>query len=345
MHDEKKTLFDLLKYFGIIAKDLGKLTTVHRTLERIMQHIENIFGPENSSILIRRNNGDLKFICVRGAHSEKIRERVLAKGHGVAGWIAEHGESLVISDPYNDQRFNPDLDRITGYTTTSIIGVPLKTSKQIFGVIELMNRLDKKPFREIDLFILETIADLTAMALERLYYYYSTLSFYATDPISGVYTKQALLWQLRMEKNKCVDGENRRAIIAARITSDEKQIRQSELRTIGALLKKCSAPGCTIYRYNEATFIILFNHENGDAVNKLTDDISRRFRHGSLEKNLDISFDVLQDSICSKNVDDIIRSLNIRDDIARLESFQENLSENMSANLENMINAESPLQE
>ncbi len=345
MYDEKKTLFDLLKYFGTIARDLGSLTTVHRTLERIMQHLENIFGPENSSILIRRNNGDLKFVCVRGAHAEKIRDQVLAKGHGVAGWIAEHGESLVISDPYNDKRFKPDLDHITGYTTTSIIGVPLKTSKQIFGVIELMNRLDKKPFREIDLFVLETIADLTAMALERLYYYYSTLAFYATDPISGVYTKQALLWQLRIEKNKCVDGETRRAIIAARITSGENQIHQSELRAIGALLKKCTTPGCTIYRYDEATFIILLNHVSGDAVHKLTDDISQGFRQGGIGNNLNISFDVLQVSICQKNVDDIIRSLNIRDDITRLESFQENLSENMSANLENMINEESSLQE
>ena len=45
---------------------------------------------------------------------------------GIAGYVARTSEILNISDPYHDARFNREVDMKTGYTTKSILCVPVR---------------------------------------------------------------------------------------------------------------------------------------------------------------------------------------------------------------------------
>ena len=47
--------------------------------------------------------------------------RRLPKGSGIAGTVASTGQPVNIPDVYQDERFNPDNDRRTGYKTTSML--------------------------------------------------------------------------------------------------------------------------------------------------------------------------------------------------------------------------------
>ncbi len=90
---------------------------------------------------------------------ENMGEVRIPLGSGIAGAAAKSGEIIRIDDAYADDRFNPEVDRKTGYRTRSLISLPIKDRKgQVFAVAQLLNRHDGKPFdrhdeERFDLFI------------------------------------------------------------------------------------------------------------------------------------------------------------------------------------------------
>ncbi|MCP4567773.1 MAG: GAF domain-containing sensor histidine kinase [FCB group bacterium] len=62
-------------------------------------------------------------------------------GKGLAGNVAATGNTLNIADAYSDSRFNPEIDRITGSRTSSILTAPMHDpDRKIVGVIQLLNK-------------------------------------------------------------------------------------------------------------------------------------------------------------------------------------------------------------
>jgi phosphoserine phosphatase RsbU/P len=94
-------------------------------------------------------------------------EIVLEKGVGLAGYVAETGESLMINDVRADPRFDPSTDLRTGFTTRSMLCVPLrKLGGPVMGTLQAINaRRDE--FSTDDLAYLESFAALAAVAVER----------------------------------------------------------------------------------------------------------------------------------------------------------------------------------
>ncbi|HLC29905.1 MAG TPA: GAF domain-containing protein [Dehalococcoidia bacterium] len=60
---------------------------------------------------------------------------------GIAGHVATTGEVVNIPDAYADPRFNPEVDRCTGYRTKSILCAPIRDPQdQVIGVLEALNK-------------------------------------------------------------------------------------------------------------------------------------------------------------------------------------------------------------
>lgn len=94
-------------------------------------------------------------------------EIVLEKGVGIAGYVAETGESLLINDVRSDSRFDPSTDLRTGFTTRTMLCVPLrKQGGPLMGALQAINARKGK-FSEADLAYLESFAALAAVAVER----------------------------------------------------------------------------------------------------------------------------------------------------------------------------------
>ncbi|TFG94404.1 MAG: ATP-binding cassette domain-containing protein [Myxococcales bacterium] len=72
-------------------------------------------------------------------------------GSGIAGAVASNGAPVRIDDAYADPRFNPEIDRRTGFRTRSVLAMPVRDRQgQIFGVAQLLNRRDGRPFDPAD---------------------------------------------------------------------------------------------------------------------------------------------------------------------------------------------------
>ena len=61
-------------------------------------------------------------------------------GTGIAGYVAETGETLNVHDVYKDPRFNASIDQQTGYNTKSILCMPICIRGQVIGVIQMINK-------------------------------------------------------------------------------------------------------------------------------------------------------------------------------------------------------------
>ncbi|XP_061918995.1 LOW QUALITY PROTEIN: dual 3',5'-cyclic-AMP and -GMP phosphodiesterase 11A [Entelurus aequoreus] len=73
-------------------------------------------------------------------------------GKGIIGYVAEHGETVNISNAYQDHRFSDEIDKLTGYKTQSILCMAICNSDgEVIGVVQAINKNPTgTPFTEDD---------------------------------------------------------------------------------------------------------------------------------------------------------------------------------------------------
>jgi Nif-specific regulatory protein len=77
----------------------------------------------------------------RVAHLPELAEIRLRVGEGIAGWVAAHGEPVVIPGATHDPRFAGRIDLATGYRTRTLIAVPVNDAHgHRLGVLQVLNR-------------------------------------------------------------------------------------------------------------------------------------------------------------------------------------------------------------
>lgn len=100
---------------------------------------------------------------LQGTNMVEIR---LPIGKGLAGYVAETGETIIIPDTYADPRFNPDIDKRTGYRTRNMLCMPMKNKDgKIIGVFQLMNKKDGC-FNNDDVEFIDALSSHASVALE-----------------------------------------------------------------------------------------------------------------------------------------------------------------------------------
>ena len=87
-------------------------------------------------------------------------------GKGIAGTVAATGETVIVHDAWADPRFDPSVDRRSGFRTRSILCVPIRNrTERIVGVLQLLNKRDGG-FGEADLEFLELVSEHVAIGME-----------------------------------------------------------------------------------------------------------------------------------------------------------------------------------
>jgi len=282
------TIDDLvrLSFFAEIGKAITSASTLRETFDVVMKQIGEIFAPLNWSLLLRDSKtGELRFIIVTGSGMDSLKGMKLPRGKGIAGWIAESGQSIIIEDVKKDKRFDPGMDSVTGFVTKSIIGVPLKTKRRVFGVIELVNKLNGESFTPLELKILTTIADFTAIAIEKTYYLAALKRLATTDELTKLSNRRSLLKTLERENERCRRHDTSYAVLL--IDIDEfKSINDTYGHTAGdKVLKRLAAilvgqtrKVDTVARFGGDEFIILMPDTDAKAGKEIKARICEAIR-------------------------------------------------------------------
>ncbi|MEK6577043.1 MAG: HD domain-containing phosphohydrolase, partial [Nitrospirota bacterium] len=85
---------------------------------------------------------------------------------GIAGYVAKTGKAYLSKDVKKDRRYSEGFSSGIGLMTENIICVPMKISNKILGVVEVLNKKDKKPLTKEDLILLKSLAAQVAVLIE-----------------------------------------------------------------------------------------------------------------------------------------------------------------------------------
>ena len=180
-----------LSTFNLIAKTLNSTLNLKEVLDIVMNKIKDLIRAEAWSILmLDEATNELVFEAALGEKGDKVREMRLAMGQGVAGWVAQHREPVIVPDVATDQRFFRGVDQRTGFKTKSIIATPLISRGRLLGVMEIMNKIGDQPFNEKDLELLQILADHAAIAIENARLYERARRLAITDDLTGLYNSR-----------------------------------------------------------------------------------------------------------------------------------------------------------
>ena len=155
-----------------ISLALTSLMGVDELLTLIMDKSKEVMRAEASSLLmLDQAAGLLRFHVARGTAGAALRSATMALGHGIAGWVAQTGEPLLIPDAYQDLRFDPSYDKRSGFRTRSILTVPLQVKDEVMGVVQVINKIGEVAFGQHDLNLFLSFASQASVALDnaRLY--------------------------------------------------------------------------------------------------------------------------------------------------------------------------------
>lgn len=119
----------------------------------------------SSLLLVDPATNELIVNMATGPVSPGLKDVRLKMGQGIAGWVAERKKGVIVNDVCHDPRFDRCIDYATGFTTQSILAVPLVDQERVLGVLEVLNTSKPKRFDSADLDLLMAYASHAAVAL------------------------------------------------------------------------------------------------------------------------------------------------------------------------------------
>ena len=153
--------------------DVGKAMASERSLDRLLQlildEVTRVMEADRSSLfLVDRTRNELHSTIAQGLAVREIRVPI---GTGIAGYVAQTGETVNIRDAYADPHFNQATDLKTGYRTRTILCVPMRTKlNEVIGVLQVLNKRDGI-FTAEDEELLLALSSQAAVAIENAILY------------------------------------------------------------------------------------------------------------------------------------------------------------------------------
>lgn len=167
-----------------ISRKITQLSTlmelsniINSTLEiaeirkRAIEAATKIANAEAGSLLFFDEHTEtLYFDVAIGEKGDKVKTVKLKKGQGIAGWVAEHKEPVIINDTANDPRFFKGADDTSGFVTKNMICLPVHTKAKLLGVLQVINKYDEG-FDHGDMELLTALSNQVAIAMENAMLY------------------------------------------------------------------------------------------------------------------------------------------------------------------------------
>jgi signal transduction histidine kinase/putative methionine-R-sulfoxide reductase with GAF domain len=121
---------------GIAA--MNSAVALDDLLQMVVANAVRVLGAEQSSIgLVDEATGELVVQAATGVKASTLRRQRFGPGVGVAGWVVQHGEPLMVGDVLQDPRYvQPYGDKTAGLPTTrNILCVPLMVEHRVIGAL------------------------------------------------------------------------------------------------------------------------------------------------------------------------------------------------------------------
>lgn len=167
---------DFKKDLELCRNQLEAITRINSLLSsdmRLDEIMENIIDDAlrlfqancGSLLLIEPDSVTMHIEVARGLDQAIIDKVKLRVGSGISGWVAEHGEPLLLLDGIGDPRLDEEM--MGRPQIKDALCVPLRVSQKVLGVLNISNSIPGKIFDNDDLGLLEVFANQAALAVQK----------------------------------------------------------------------------------------------------------------------------------------------------------------------------------
>lgn len=248
---------------------VGQAMAAERDLDRLLSLIktetEQALEADRCTVFIY--DRDRNELWSRIATGMDTSEEIRFPAHlGLAGYVAKTGEVVNIRHAYEDPRFNPEIDKKTGYQTRNILCMPMRNRKmEIIGVFQVLNKR-RDFFTKVDEDLLTPIATQAGIAIENATLakemkisfdsFVKTLSstIDARDPITAGHSERVAEYAVLLGEEMELQHEELEALRYASLLHDIGKIgiREDVLKKDGRLTEK---------EYRHIQKHVLYTHE------------------------------------------------------------------------------------
>src|SRR5271155_4251677 len=273
-----------------VFHELGKALTsslqLDQVLRTIMEKINEVLRPDTWSLLLMDvDKNELYFQIATGKGAEALKDVRIKLGQGLAGWVAQTGEVVVVPDTSKDSRFFAKVDERTKMETRSIVAVPVRFREQCLGVIELINCFGENGFSARDLALLEALADYAAIAIENARHVQRIHELTITDDCTTLYNARHLNFMLDTE----IYRSNRYAFEFSLLFIDLDHFKAVNdthghligsrlLGEVGEMIKNNCRQNDMAFRYGGDEFVVLLPQTSKENAIRVAHRLHKRIR-------------------------------------------------------------------
>ncbi|KAH6589464.1 hypothetical protein BASA50_010018 [Batrachochytrium salamandrivorans] len=147
------------------TRSLGSILDIDVLVKMIMQSAKDLLSADRCTLFLNDNEQKQLLALIQGRDS--LQEIRIPRNAGIAGAVFMSGQPINIPDAYKDERFNPAVDKQTGYRTRNILCMPIKNIHgESIGVTQMINK-KTGAFTIEDEKILSSFSAQAAVALEK----------------------------------------------------------------------------------------------------------------------------------------------------------------------------------
>ncbi|KAA3643004.1 MAG: GAF domain-containing protein [Chloroflexi bacterium] len=166
LYDESQQRTRVMTALANSAASINASLNVDDVLQSILEQIVEALEVDAVSLaLVDEEAGELEFKAATGSGRDSILGLRIKMGQGVAGWVAQNEEAIIVPDVQKDPRFYNKVDRQTGFLTRAIACVPIRSQDKVIGVIEALNPTGKG-FGPDALVVMDGIGHLAGSAID-----------------------------------------------------------------------------------------------------------------------------------------------------------------------------------
>ncbi|MCC3412679.1 MAG: GAF domain-containing protein [Microcoleus sp. PH2017_29_MFU_D_A] len=120
---------------------LGQSLDLETTLRSVMDQARDLMQADRSTLFLLNPETNELWTKLAKADGKTMMEVRIPANKGIAGYVASTGQTLNITDAYDDPRFDPSTDQQTGYRTRTVLCMPVHNAKgELIGVTQLINK-------------------------------------------------------------------------------------------------------------------------------------------------------------------------------------------------------------
>lgn len=159
--DQAKLLTRLLE----VTRNLGSQVDLETYLQSLLSAATELTESDSASLLeYDEITQEFYFKFIPWFHRDAVNAVRVPLNGSVAGWVFLHVQPLAVDDVTNDPRHYKKIDELAGFTTHSILAVPLIVHGKPVGVFEVLNK--RENYTSEDILVIQTLAAIAATALQ-----------------------------------------------------------------------------------------------------------------------------------------------------------------------------------